>query len=818
MKELFNELVKHKKYKKVIKYMLVAFVIALFIDFEYCFIADNICSKDDRPRKVITNEDVTLTNAEFGADGVISCNLDPQISITGVNCYVKKIELLFSDMNSVSMPVQYYLFGDSGELVYASPVYYCSARSKSVFLKVESDVVNIRIDVGFDSSDSYRLDKIVINPSAKDVFLVAIADVSWQRIIILTLIIVTILFLIKDHKAFCAFAFRYRWLIGALLVCAGTLLKIHGSSIGVLGSRLSGVDIDRIWGSNRAIRSDEYAVFTQMALSQFKSGFALDSGIWGYSDTDMFLVYGQPVKSLVALYRPFSLGYMFLGAERGLAFYWCSRNVILFLVSFEFGRFLTNNSRKFSVCYATLVAVSPVVQWWFSINELVEMLIFGQGIVILLYCFLRENKVLLKLLYACGMVICAGGYILALYPAWEIPLFYVFLACLVALLVERRKEIKLCKADAFILIACVAVLAISFIYIVDRSSDALQAILNTSYPGKRRNISGPLSNLFNLFKGWSSYLWTLIPIENPCEEVCFISFFPIGAILSAIAIFREKRKDAWIISLSIINIFLILYYAFGVPGVYGKLTLLNYTVDERFGLAIGLVNLMLFIRVINVASLENKFWKVLIIFTIVLAPISLWGVIDQIPPETEVVVFMITAMAVLLIAFIKNRIVADCFILFTMIISIIGGALVNPVCVGMKGVYNAKVIRKIEEINNNDPGLWIVNNDVTLSNIPTIVGAKCINALSTYPDRALWDDLGYGDQEEIWNRYAHKYVYISDQDSISLLHKDLVRIDVSVEKLKKIGVRYIFSVSGLEGIDGLSKLYDYNGYSIWEVK
>jgi hypothetical protein len=171
-----------------------------------------------------------------------------------------------------------------------------------------------------------------------------------------------------------------------------------------------------------------------------------------------------------------------------------------------------------------------------------------------------------------------------------------------------------------------------------------------------------------------------------------------------------------------------------------------------------------------------------------------------------------------MIVYINKRIVADSFILFTLVISIIGGALVNPICSGLKGIYDARIIQKIEEIHNEDPGLWIVNNDYSISNIPTIVGAKCVSALSTYPDSAMWNELGYADQEETWNRYAHKYVHISDQDSLCLLNPDLIRIEISVEKLKQIGVRYIFSNGGLDGADGITKLYEYNGYSIWEVK
>ena len=138
-------------------------------------------------------------------------------------------------------------------------------------------------------------------------------------------------------------AFRYRWVIGAIVIAFCTILKLHGSSIGVLGELLTGRDVSRVWGTSRSIRTDEYVVFTEMALSQVKSGFHWFSDVWGYTPSDMFIVYGQPVLNLTTLFRPFSMGYILFGAERGLAFYWSSRLVICFLVSFEFGRIFTKD-------------------------------------------------------------------------------------------------------------------------------------------------------------------------------------------------------------------------------------------------------------------------------------------------------------------------------------------------------------------------------------------------------------------------------------------------------------------------------------------
>ena len=75
-----------------------------------------------------------------------------------------------------------------------------------------------------------------------------------------------------------------------------------------------------------------------------------------------------------------------------------------------------------SVC----VSFAPFLQWWFAINGLVEMLIYGA-------CFVLGSNYLVsrafnprKIAVAVGMAVCAVGYVLTFYPTWMVPVAWGF--------------------------------------------------------------------------------------------------------------------------------------------------------------------------------------------------------------------------------------------------------------------------------------------------------------------------------------------------------------------------------------------------------
>jgi hypothetical protein len=127
---------------------------------------------------------------------------------------------------------------------------------------------------------------------------------------------------------------------------------------------------------------------TTFALAQYANGFSQFNPAFSAVPTDMGLFPGSPVADWSTVFRPFLLGYLFLPPGMGLAFYWTGRLILLFLVSFEFGKFLTDGKKAYAVLYAWMVTLSPAVQWWFGVNGLAEMLMAGQAGVLVLHRYM----------------------------------------------------------------------------------------------------------------------------------------------------------------------------------------------------------------------------------------------------------------------------------------------------------------------------------------------------------------------------------------------------------------------------------------------
>lgn len=128
------------------------------------------------------------------------------------------------------------------------------------------------------------------------------------------------------NKKVLDFIYKYRFLIAVILIVIGVLFKVHGSSIGLWNSIFpTGVeDKSLLFGKLRTTRSDEWAVTTPLIFSQNFNNFKYFSEILrGGTSTDAFSLYGLPVINILEVFRPFHLGYIILGLERGLSFLDC---------------------------------------------------------------------------------------------------------------------------------------------------------------------------------------------------------------------------------------------------------------------------------------------------------------------------------------------------------------------------------------------------------------------------------------------------------------------------------------------------------------
>lgn len=76
----------------------------------------------------------------------------------------------------------------------------------------------------------------------------------------------------------------------------------------------------------------------------------------------------------------------------------------------------------------------------------------------------------------------------------------------------------------------------------------------------------------------------------------------------------------------------------------------------------------------------------------------------------------------------------DAFCYSMLIISIIAGATVNPIAIGLSPIKETKISNAIQEIKKEDEqALWIGNTNITGQYL-IANGVKCLNGVNEYPN------------------------------------------------------------------------------------
>lgn len=622
------------------------------------------------------------------------------------------------------------------------------------------------------------------------------------------------------------FIFKYRYYLSIAIIAICVIFQIHGSSINELN--IFGINHNLIAGISRSIRSDEYLVNTMFAFSQYHNGFGYFSDIVRATPTDMFIIYGQAVLDIAVIFRPFNIGYLFLNQGMGLSFFWVSRFVVLTLVSFEIGMLLTNKNKILSLSYTILVILSPLVQWWFAINGLVEQLIFGQLGVLLINFYMNTIDYRKRILSALLMIICVGGFLVVFYPSWQIPFAYVFILLAIWIFLKNRNNFSYNKKDLLIIFTSLIILGLLMLHILNNSLDTIKIIMNTAYPsGERFNGAGELVYFFNYL---ASIFFPLIDVNLPInvvEHSVFIDFFPVPIILSFIVIIVQKTKDKLLAGLLALYFIFIIFYFIPLPDPIISLTLRDHIKTSRLFSVISFISLLILIR--SLASLkEIKAKKLLIIastiMSIIVVFLSILYYYNYYYPWMIIALVVIYAIAFSSIFNAHSNKEKTIFLICVILISFTAGALVNPVDHGTDVVLENDFIHEVKTIVKQDPNAnWLVN-DMPI-NYLLVAGAKTINSVNVYPDLDKWHILDpNGENEIVYNRYAHIPVEFQNETNttFNITAPDSFLVKFNVNDLEKLNVSYIATTKDLELLSNenvtFEKVYQKDAYKIYHLK
>ena len=647
--------------------------------------------------------------------------------------------------------------------------------------------------------------------------------------------------LLGKLRRLCCFVYRHRLAIGFCLVALCTAFEISGSSIAIIGNYVGESDTEGvIFGIPRAIRSDEWAAMTPFAFSQEYTGYSSNSRLLRGGSTNVTMVYAQPCWAFPTLFRPFLWGYLLLGSTRGLAFFWSARLVALFLVSEAFARLMLGESRKVSVAFALMVTFSGTVQWWFAVNGTAELFIFGELLVISFSKVLHGDRSdrLSRLGLTLAIAWLCVAFILVIYPAWQVVLFWVFFAIGVSLCIRYLREGHIIRD----LLAQIRPLLFAFLLAGMAVSVCLVPVLDvittvsaTEYPGSRKSLGGDLAltHLFNWGSSLTDPLAASLCSPNVCEKTTFFSPAPLGAILALVSIAHSVRKkskaDPILLPLAIVELVFLIYCFVGVPDVVSTVTLLSHSTSGRVLQMTGYVDLILLFRLATGAADNLSGGKAriteLIISFIVVAALSVAGAVCGDNIRSTFVVFAVAGMFCLLgsLVFIRGRVPgANVALLAVSVLVAFSGAAVNPVQHGASALTESDTASAIREYSASDD-LWVAEEAV-LGDLCIANGASCVNSVNTYPHLDAWSVLDPNETyKSVYNRYAHiAVVPTTDATAFELNSADSFTVKLNLDDARKIGItKWLSSVDLAEyGTEStrVVKVADAGNYSIWKLE
>jgi MFS family permease len=482
------------------------------------------------------------------------------------------------------------------------------------------------------------------------------------------------------------------------------------------------------------------------------------------------------------------------------------------LLSFELVMILTKRNKYLSLLGSFWITFSPSIQWWFM-QHVGDLMFFTLAIMVASYYYIARHENRLLRLFMMALIVINGiGFVLVLYPAHQVPLAYLILFWLFGTLIHFRKELVLDVWDLPIIIGGLGIIGVVLFHFYSTSKEAIDATLNTIYPGHREAGGGgrPQSDYFLFLTNWK------IPFEdfnfhgtNNGEVASYFNFLPLTVLLSPFIFFSKQGKDEKYMGviLGLFCCFMFGWTYFGYSHGIAKVLMLTYVTSTRGLVTLGFGAVLLSLWMINFFwEYVRITWWVKLIFLALIMIKATHAVVSSIMGlyfnNFEIFMTLVIFALILFCLLFKLKKV---FILAMTILILVSGFSVNPVVHGTGAIDKKTLAEEIVKIKKEDPeALWLSEAD--LYNFTPALGVKTINSVRFYPDMALWHKIDpKHKQEKIYNRYAHVRAFVDKgETSFRLDRPDNFTVTLNFTDCKKLGFKYVISKRPLEDYNALN--------------
>lgn len=619
-----------------------------------------------------------------------------------------------------------------------------------------------------------------------------------------------------------------------------TALKINGSSVGIYHSYLFGNldDSNSIYQEPRGIRSDEWLVNTQLTIAQDANGYERVNDNTG-DGQDTSIIVDVPYKGWSIFFKPHNLVFFVLPFEFAFAMRWWLMGYLLIVSCYFFVDTVFPRNRWFASLFALSLFFTPFVQWWYLYGTL-GVLYYSLFAVTISIKLLGASSQKQRLLWGGLLAFVLTCFAFLLYPPFQIATAFVMAATILGFMIEKlRKKSReeIIKVFLIFLGAALTAIAMTAIYLATRQ-EAVSAILNTVYPGQRTQASGGF-NLIHLLSGSfnvqlqyadraAQYVFKEVGVANQSEASGFILLLPyliIPGIFQMWRSYSSKKYIDWPLILTSGLTFLFAIRLF-IPRFNSLFALmqLDKVPHKRLLIGLGLLSVIyvvLFIRNLSSQKKELKVGYVAAYSALVFISQITLGLAIKHKFPAYIGYYKIIAISLVLsgIIFLLLRKHFVMSALLLLLFSFISAGKVNPLYRGLGIVTDTDISNSITSIAKSNSGKWATEG-LIFENIAAASGAPSLNGVYIYPQLEIWEDLDNGDDQAIYNRYAHVFFNFDKDPSVVVETKAKLtggdNFHISTEPCSEFlmnnDVRYIITLAELDGQDNCTEFADKVSY------
>lgn len=350
------------------------------------------------------------------------------------------------------------------------------------------------------------------------------------------------------------------------------------SSYGLFLEHIKANNTGIIWGTPRAIRSDEWAVVTPLTQALINNDFQQFNATSLYNE-NFRINYGLPIFDWGMIFKPTMWGYLFLSPAYAYSLQW-----FLTFSLFIIGYFKLFTKIKLNPVIALgltlIIYFSGYSQFWW--NEKGPIFMFFPWLILVL---ISQSKLSLFFRLTIFYWIAASWFITNFYP--PVILSLAFVAGLLFLCYGQYWF----KWNRLLFLGITSILAIgtALFYL----QDYLLHTMQTVYPGTRNEPGGtvPIREFISQFQPFSMYDRKFNPVDQNISEIGVVALPFILMCLFHLNYrsLNNIKLDKFIVITGIGLVLMLLWMLAPIPATLGKIFLWNNIQPERMEYAEGIV-------------------------------------------------------------------------------------------------------------------------------------------------------------------------------------------------------------------------------------